>query len=419
MSYSENNFTDYDYFKLRNPNKIYVSKEFPRKSFYGLIIEQSRVIRKVFEKSENNIFVKVDGEIVLKNTPRGRDQVSVIVTSESENNNKIKKITLQQFRNNPKNGLSPVDKFSFTFKQDEFIALLKFLSDVKFLDLTNKDNFQIQDNDEIEKIFNLWLEKPSDNNILVNKHDAHLIEVLKGISGAEREGILTSLKEKVFSHEDLNILTGRKEGLRIFKTELDKSEWTEKEWQSFFINNPWIFGYGLDYRFLSIIQDEASVSTPELDGKENVYTDFLMSDQRFTVLIELKRPDTPLFTSSKHRSKSWELSKDISNSVSQILSQKAEWEYKSKTKQHDQSGNVIQEKTIDPKTILIIGHTSQFQGDDKNSEIKAKTFELYRRNSRNIEIVTFNELYERASFIVNNKSDSPSPEDNSFDELPF
>jgi len=36
--------------------------------------------------------------------------------------------------------------------------------------------------------------------------------------------------------------------------------------------------------------------------------------------------------------------------------------------------------------------------------IKAKTFELYRRNSRNIEILTYSELYERAYYIVNQKT---------------
>ncbi len=34
-------------------------------------------------------------------------------------------------------------------------------------------------------------------------------------------------------------------------------------------------------------------------------------------------------------------------------------------------------------------------------EIKQKTFELYRRDSRNVEILTYDELYERAYYIVN------------------
>src|SRR5690606_6967989 len=132
--------------------------------------------------------------------------------------------------------------------------------------------------------------------------------------------------------------------------------------------------------------------------------------------------DTPLFETGGNRSKSWRLSKDITNSVSQILTQKAEWELKSQTEQFDSEGKLVHEKTIDPKTILIIGDTSQFKGNDRDSRIKAKTFELYRRNSRNIEIVTFDELFERASFIVNNKTNTEDSEnimDFDNDDLPF
>ena len=157
----------------------------------------------------------------------------------------------------------------------------------------------------------------------------------------------------------------------------------------------------------------------DLDGKQTVITDFLMSDSRFTVIVELKRPDTPLFESGGNRSKSWKLSKDLTNAISQILTQKAEWEYKSQTEQFDNECNLIEEKTIDPKTLLIIGQTSQFSGTDRESKIKAKTFELYRRNSRNIEIVTFDELYDRASFIVNNKLDSEQKSEIEIDDLPF
>ena len=101
------------------------------------------------------------------------------------------------------------------------------------------------------------------------------------------------------------------------------------------------------------------------------------------------------------------------------MTQKAELELKSQTEQFDKDNNLVKEKTIDPKTLLIIGNSSQFKGDDRDSRVKAKTFELYRRNSRNIEILTFDELYERASFIVNNKIDSNIKTELELDYLPF
>ena len=66
MSFSEEEYTEYDYFKMRKLDKIYVSKEFPFKSFSGNISKKKRFIKKVFEKSEDNEFVKFKGEIVLR-----------------------------------------------------------------------------------------------------------------------------------------------------------------------------------------------------------------------------------------------------------------------------------------------------------------------------------------------------------------
>ena len=419
MNFSEDKKMEYDYFKMRSLDKIYVSKEFPFKSFIGKILKKKRFIKKVFEKSEDNEFVNVKGEIVLRSSPSGRDQVNVVVVSDSDE--KFMSFTLQKFRDNPKSGLKPVENTSFTFRRGEFLALLKFLSDLKFLDLTDENNFKVNDKEHLKEKISLWLQPPTEDGVVIHKQDAQLLNLLSGINGKERESLLMSLKNNVLSHADLNVLTGRKDGLETFKTELfrEKQEWNEKNWQTFFDSNSWIFGYGLDYRFLNIIQKEASVSNVDLDGKQTVIADFLMGDSRFTVVVELKRPDTPLFETSGNRSKSWKLSKDITNSVSQILTQKAEWEMNSQSEQFDGDGKVVEEKTIDPKALLIIGQTSQFKGSDRDSRIKAKTFELYRRNSRNIEIITFDELYERASFIVNNKIASKHQPDNELEDLPF
>jgi hypothetical protein len=416
---NKDNYSEYDYFKMRQLDKIYVSREFPFKTFIGNILKKKRFIKKVFEKSEDNEFVKVQGEIVLRSSPGGRDQVNVVVVGNDED--KFMSFTLQKFRDNPKSGLKPLPETSFTFRREEFISLLKFLSDLKYLDLDDPARFVVDDKEHSQKKILLWLQPPDDDGVMVNKDDAQLIGALSRFKGEEREKLLYSLKNQILTKEDLDILSGRKEGLDLFKRELfkEKQDWDEKKWQKFFKDNSWIFGYGLDYKFLNIIQREASVSNVDLDSKNEVISDFLMSDTRFTVIVELKRPDTPLFMTSGNRSRSWKLSNDITNSISQILTQKAEWEFKSQTEQFDSKGKLIYEKTHDPKTILIIGNTTQFRGDDRDSKIKAKTFELYRRNSRNIEIITYDELYEKASFIVNNELRTDNKPELSLDNFPF
>jgi hypothetical protein len=53
-----------------------------------------------------------------------------------------------------------------------------------------------------------------------------------------------------------------------------------------------------------------------------------------------------------------------------------------------------------PRSFLVIGSLSQFRTDKGVNESKFRSFELYRRHVWRPEIVTFDELLERARFIV-------------------
>ena len=108
----------------------------------------------------------------------------------------------------------------------------------------------------------------------------------------------------------------------------------------FFEKNTWIFGYGLDYRFYHILQRESHLSGIDLNGKNDVISDFLISDKNFTVIVELKKPNIPLYENDQNRSESWKLSKDITYSISQILAQKAEWQIKSENENFDKDGKL-------------------------------------------------------------------------------
>lgn len=53
--------------------------------------------------------------------------------------------------------------------------------------------------------------------------------------------------------------------------------------------------------------------------------------------------------------------------------------------------------TISPKGIVVIGMTNQLTSFDMKN-----TFERFRNELHNPEIITFDELFERAKFIVEN-----------------
>ncbi len=105
-----------------------------------------------------------------------------------------------------------------------------------------------------------------------------------------------------------------------------------------------------------------------------------------------------------NRSKAWGLKSDLFDAVSQILQQKAEGEYKFKHQTlYDSNGKRVESKPYDSKAILLIGNLAkelENAANDYEKNIKLETFERFRRDSRNIEIITFDELYERTKCIV-------------------
>lgn len=76
--------------------------------------------------------------------------------------------------------------------------------------------------------------------------------------------------------------------------------------------------------------------------------------------------------------------------------------------------------TVQPKGILIVGHTSQLINSSKRG-----TFERFRRNLANPEILTFDEVLDRAKFIVGNTEIkpvievAPADEEVNLDDIPF
>lgn len=236
-----------------------------------------------------------------------------------------------------------------------------------------------------------------------------------------QEVILALLNEGAITSLDIVNVGYRKRQLQIFQKLLDQPDFwkqygadcekkddkldatkEEKVWQHFFKQNPWIFGYGLDYKYLDILQNEATVRGADVSGKDSDILDTLAATTDYTVLVELKKPSTELFQGTENRSNSWRLSSNLFLAVSQILEYKASHivEWQDESKKFDDEGGKISQKALDPKTVLVIGRDSMFSGTDKEVEIKKKTFELYCRDSRNIKILTYDELYRRAKFIV-------------------
>jgi hypothetical protein len=229
-------------------------------------------------------------------------------------------------------------------------------------------------------------------------------EIINILEHADNHSLVMALQHLVsnkLTNNDINTILGRKEALAEYEEMLINAEnHTEPDWQKFFERNEWIFGYGLKYKYLKILQREAHISKTDLNGGNDVIADFLMSDSRYTKIVELKTPTTKLFTKRQGRSDTWFLSSELTDAVSQILAQKANWEIESQTRNYTSNGDLIHEESFDTECILIIGSLSSIDGSDKERLIKRKTLELYRRNLKHIDILFYDELLERSRYIV-------------------
>jgi hypothetical protein len=225
------------------------------------------------------------------------------------------------------------------------------------------------------------------------------------------------------------VQTNRSIALNTFRENLDLNNDDESFWQDFFSKNDWIFGYGLNYQFLHLLNDQPDYGGRAFTGKGSQKGDYLMQtvgDSQFTVLIEIKTPATKLLSYIKSdprrvknlRNDVWLLSSDLLGAISQIQVNCRTWSIDS---QRSENIRLLEKKnifTVEPKAILIIGNTKELVRD----ESIVNCFESYRRNTNNPEIITFDELFKRAEFIVNNKIQPETRKNNEVgneDDLPF
>lgn len=239
--------------------------------------------------------------------------------------------------------------------------------------------------------------------------------------------VLDLVKKSDLSEEDLGsaiLHENRRKGLEEFANLLNednfkskyresydvKQQGDEALWQHFFKNNQWIFGLNLDLRLISDLLREQSVGNSNASNQGNPKVDFLgYSD--FTTLIEIKTPDTKFFTATKQptaRANTWSFSSEFIDGVSQCLAQKDDWSKNSSGKSVvDENRKELDNgkiRTVDPRAVFIIGNKEKeldMSSTDADIRQKRDTLERFIRNNKNISIVSFDELYARARFIVN------------------
>ena len=120
--------------------------------------------------------------------------------------------------------------------------------------------------------------------------------------------------------------------------------------------------------------------------------------------VEIKTHITDLLSAKAYRAGCWAPSNELAGAISQVQGTVAIAvdNIKRKLILTDSQGDPTGEEAFNyqPKSYLVIGCLKEFENEHGVNEEQYRSFELLRRSTLSPEIITFDELYERARFIV-------------------
>lgn len=179
--------------------------------------------------------------------------------------------------------------------------------------------------------------------------------------------------------------------LKEFERLLSRKRVKEEKWQDFFKENAWIFSQLFAYPAV-LIADKAYVGGKDIENIEGKVVDFLYANKltRNSALIEIKTHTTKLFNKRPYRGADvFNMDKEFSGAISQVLDQKET--YCKKFDSIRGEGDII---SFNPKCVVVIGRISTL------SKKQWKAFELIRSSLKDVDVITFDELYERIKSIL-------------------
>ncbi len=254
-----------------------------------------------------------------------------------------------------------------------------------------------------------------------------VVDLLNGDEKAGMEwvrrnpGVAEHLIRHEFSERDVVSLAYRREQLTRFRRLLDDVAYFEAEkvrlelrgdeslWQKFFEANPWIFGMSLRLVLMSKFHEPSleAVTTGATFEEAGKRVDALMKTigtVQSLCFIEIKTHTTKLMHRPAYRGECWAPSAELAGGVAQVQKtvQKAMVRVRSEPR-HAEGYRLDQAFMFQPKAYVVIGSLTEFERDNEINEPQFGSFELYRRNLLNPEIITFDELLARATALLDHE----------------
>ncbi|WP_261332429.1 Shedu immune nuclease family protein [Rhizobium leguminosarum] len=336
-------------------DKTYASPAF--KEFTG---QKLRIANKYVDGQPGYEFANVKEELVLRQTQGGRFQIKA---SFLEDDRAFRTVTIQKFTSKGN------AKEYFALGPSEVNALLKFMTNIKRIHFPDDGRLNIRDSDLEE----LLLEPDQMRRI-----------------AADNQQLLAAIARNEITTEDVVALSYRKKQLSIFErllsddgyfdqcvVQLGKGQ--EGLWQRFLEKNSWILGYSLSLTNLGPLDQrklEQTVRGYDLEGPGKRVDALLRSRAvlNTAAFVELKHHRTELVSPDQYRSGIWAASKELSGAVAQVQGTVAAAleRWGASVRVTDSDGDPTGEMlyTTEPRSFVICGRLSEFQGERGVNERK-------------------------------------------------
>ena len=378
-----------DDYKNPKAGKTYIS---PRLNDFYSSNRNVRIASKLIDSPDSYAFTKIEEEVVLRHKENAKTNITAKFFEDTRG---LSVLNIQGYTvatDKPHNA-------SFSFVGEEIRKLFEFIKNITSINLDSSSSINITDEDL--------------NRIILSDGQAKRII-------HENQELLAEILRSEVTKEDIVAVGYRKKQLDVYEKLLSdsiyfealkvkKNATNEGLWQKYFEKNPWIFGYGLGYVFLSGLDDkklEQVVQGHDVNsyGKR---VDALMKTKGIIsnlCFVEIKTHATQLLDAKSYRAGCWAPSKELAGAISQVQGTVASAieSLTDKINLKDSLGNPTGEEiySYQPKAYLVIGSMAEFATENGVNKDKLRSFELLRKNIVSPEIITFDELYERARFIV-------------------
>jgi hypothetical protein len=211
----------------------------------------------------------------------------------------------------------------------------------------------------------------------------------------ETEEIIQKLSELDVSNlSKVNSILGLSQLKWIFETwTKNRKNGDEEFWQQLIKNNSWTISQVFSFPIV-ILDQKAYLGGKEITNQGGNIIDFIFKNEltNNTILVEIKTPMSPIF-GGKYRGNAYSLDKEITGAINQLLNYKDELQKSFYTLARGENSDY---KVFNPRCLLIVGSIE----NEKPNNNQLKSFDLFRNDQRNIDIITFDEFFKKVDYLI-------------------